>query len=148
MIRVETMFCKWLAAVCAICLMPFVPNANAQSSGGGGGQTSAPSTPSPGSGVTNGTAPIETTLFAYRALASDAAAVSHELAPLAAGSEVVIGTPADVAAFTQWRSVIGQIRVLANKANVMHTQLTGLAGYTAALPLPALSITKTHSGNF
>lgn len=102
-------------------------------------QSTPSPTPSPGGGITNGLNPIETTLFAYRSLASDVEAVSREVAVVANGKKVVIGTPADVAAFTQWRAVMGQILLLDERASRISGE-TRLAQYEQARQLPAAAL--------
>jgi hypothetical protein len=73
--------------------------------------------PSPG-GITGGTDPIESVLFSYKALTSDGAAISSQVTRLLEGSKgiVVIASPTDVSALVQWRSVMGQLRLLTRRA--------------------------------
>jgi uncharacterized repeat protein (TIGR01451 family) len=108
-------------------------------------QSQTPQTPSsPQTGVTSGTSPIETTLFAYRALASDVEAISNEVADQAQNKKVVIGTTTDIAAFTQWRSIMGEAMLLDERAEQLHIYLQ--VPFTDLLPLapPTLSVSMTH----
>ena len=118
------------------------------SGGQGGGGAQAPSS-SPAGGLSGGTAPIETTLFAYRALQSDAEAIAAKVVNSGTGERIVIGTQADVAAFLQWRTVLGQSDLFGSELAAMHLSLARLNGsYRRAAPLASLSIAKTHTGNF
>lgn len=112
-------------------------------------QGSQSPSPSPGGGITNGSNAIETTLFAYRALASDIEAVSSEIASVAVGKKVVIGTASDIAAFTQWRAIMGEMLVLDRRAQdiLYDLQQPSVANFNPRIPLPPaqLSITKTPS---
>ncbi len=111
--------------------------------------TPAASTPasSAAAGITSGTAPIETTLFAYRALASDAEAIAGEVETIAGHQKIVMGSASDVASFVQWRTVVSQTRLLTKRAEQIHEDLDQLE-YPAPVPLAALSIGMSHSGNF
>jgi hypothetical protein len=115
-------------------------------------QNPSPS-PSPGGGITSGTAPIETTLLAYRALASDVEAVSHEIVSLARDSHtpprIVIGTAADVTAFAQWRAIMVDGLLLDKRALAIHGDFPNvLATALQPLPGPQLSVTEAYTGNF
>ncbi len=137
-IRITAMACTgWLIFTPAI-LSAQASNTQAQNS------TPTPSpTPSPGAGITSGTAPIETTLFAYRALASDAEAISGKIAEITREGQIVIGSATDLSAFVQWRTIMGQTKLLTKRAEDIDKYLTDLK-YTKATPLAALSITKNH----
>jgi hypothetical protein len=119
--------------------------------GATGAQTTSATSPSPGGGITAGSGAIETTLFAYRALASDAEAVAREVAAVTHRTKkVVIGTAADVAAFTQWRAIMGEAKVLEERASALNGRLQALpATYAPALSLlpPSLHAIVTHSGS-
>jgi hypothetical protein len=114
-----------------------------------GSQTTSPS-PSPGGGITAG-GPIETTLLAYRSIGSDAEAVSREVAAVALRnkSKIVIGTATDVAAFAQWRAIMGEAKILEQRAAQLDSDLRSLR-YTPPLSLlPAnLHVIMSHSGSF
>jgi WG containing repeat len=76
----------------------------------------APSSP----GITGGTDPIESVLFAYKALASDGAAISSQINGLLQPQDksiVVIATPTDVSALVQWRAVTGQLDLLRKRVD-------------------------------
>jgi hypothetical protein len=113
--------------------------------------TTTPPSTSPGGGITGSGAPIETTLFAYRALAADSEAVSREIAAIALrkGRKIVIGTATDAASFAQWRAIMGEIILLRKKAENIDGDLNRLR-YIPNLSLlpPVLHVIKTHSGSF
>lgn len=115
-----------------------------------GQQNSTPSSPtSPGGGITSGTAPIETTLFAYRSLASDADAISREvLARAAKNSKVVIGTPTDLAAFVQWRMLMQEALLLDERARQIHDDFPSSYppdwGNGHPVPLATLSVAASY----
>lgn len=90
----------------------------AQSGGQGSGNGQAATGPS--GGLSAGTAPIETTLFAYRALQSDAEAIAAKIREVRTGDRIVIGGQPDVAAFLQWRTVVGQADMLKTELVAMH----------------------------
>lgn len=131
-----------MACVASLICAPVAPVQAQQTPSG------SASTPSPGGGITNGLNPIETTLFAYRSLASDVEAVSSEVAAVANGKKVVIGTAQDVAAFTQWRAIMGQARLLYKRAKDISFDIN-YAQYTDAVPLPPpqLSVALSHVTN-
>ena len=113
---------------------------------------SATTTPTPGGGNANSTAPFETTLFAYRALSSDAEAISTEVSAVATENhrKIVIGTPTDAASFAQWRAIMGEIAMLNRRASEMHTDLTSLTPYiphSSLLPA-SLHLVVNHQGSF
>lgn len=90
-----------------------------QSGPGQSGQQGSPNGNGPSPGITGGTSPIESVLFAYKALASDGAAISGQINSLLSGHTpaiVVIATPADISAIIQWRAVMGQLSVLDERA--------------------------------
>jgi uncharacterized repeat protein (TIGR01451 family) len=141
---------RCLAVACAGWLTLTSPILCAQ---GGGGQSPSPSTPpastpSPGAGITSGTAPIETTLFAYRALASDAEAIAGQIARVTKNETIVIGSAADLSAFVQWRTILSQAKLLKRRAADIHIDLATLFDYNGAIPLAALNINKKHTGDF
>jgi uncharacterized repeat protein (TIGR01451 family) len=131
-----------LGIACAVCLVcaPVAQEAQAQ------GQASSSSPTSSASVSSGGTAPIETTLFAYRALASDAQAVAKHIAAIHGQNRVIIGTASDVAAFTQWRAVMAQAALLDGRAQQISTKLQSTA-YTDATPLPFLRANIARSGS-
>jgi uncharacterized repeat protein (TIGR01451 family) len=142
-----------VVGICAALLAGFAGSAQSsgqsgqspQSGGQGGGQSQA----APSGGLSGGTAPIETTLFAYRALQSDAEAIAAKVIDAPTGDRLVIGSQADVSAFLQWRTVMGQADVLKGQLDAMHAELVSLNGsYNRATPLASLSISKKHSGPF
>lgn len=114
-----------------------------------GQQNSSPSAPpSPGGGITSGTAPIETTLFAYRSLSSDVDAISREILALTSGQadhKIVIGTAADVAAFAQWRAIMAEAILLDTRAETIHADFPAPPPDGSPTPLPTLSVTETHT---
>jgi hypothetical protein len=92
-------------------------------------------------------------MFAYRALASDVEAVAGEIetAVKASGEpgtkKVVFGTAADVAAFTQWRTIMGEILLLDDRATKIAADFKEASkDYTDLQPLlPAvLTVTEGH----
>jgi hypothetical protein len=87
-------------------------NQNQGSSPGGNGPSS-PSSP----GITGGAGSmgIESTIFAYKALASDATAIANAVISNVKGKVVVVATPADFASLVQWRTTIYQIELLDGK---------------------------------
>jgi hypothetical protein len=109
-------------------------------------------TPTPGGGSASSTAPIETTLFAYRALSSDAEAISGEVSAVARANrrKIVIGTATDAASFAQWRAIMGEIAILDQRAVAIHNDLTNNLAYAPQLSLlPAsLHVIISHSGSF
>jgi hypothetical protein len=110
----------------------------------GPGTTSSQTTPSastaPASpnaaqtqGITGGAMPIESTLFAYKALAADSKAIAADICPSAITCKdkvFIIALPSDVAALVEWRTVLGQIEVLTNRTNA--AALATLAAITPA----------------
>jgi uncharacterized repeat protein (TIGR01451 family) len=151
----KRVFRSTIATVCATLLA--APAGIAQQSSGqstgqsasqsagqsGGGQPAA----APSGGISGGTAPIETTLFAYRALQSNADEIALKIAEARIGDRIVIGAQQDVSAFLQWRTAMGQADLMKSQLDAMHTELTYLNGsYRRATPLASLSIAKTHKG--
>lgn len=139
---------KWRIAVIfsGICFLFASPVIQAQQNNQ---QNTTPSTPpSSGSGITGGTAPIETTLFAYRSLASDADGISREILALTSDqTKIVIGTAADVTAFAQWRTIMQQILLLDARAKKIHDDFGDFQDYPQdgnPEPLPTLSVTEAH----
>jgi uncharacterized repeat protein (TIGR01451 family) len=114
------------------------------------GSTPASTASSPTAGITPGTAPIETTLFAYRALRADATAISGRITttipPVAEGvaTKVIVFTQTDLTGFLQWRSVIDQIDAYKQRVDAVNASLGGIS-YVPAVPLPFLSIGSSHS---
>jgi hypothetical protein len=132
-----------ITILCIACLLGPVPGTAQQSPGAG--------SPSPGQGITGGTAPIEATLFAYRALASDVDSVSIEIVRLANDNKVVLGTAADVAAFTQWRSIMGEALLLNRRVGHLVSDLEQPAMTTfnpMPLPSPTLKVVVSPLGTF
>ncbi len=131
-----------ITILCIACLLGPAPLAAQQSPG--------PSSPS-GQGITGGTAPIESTLFAYRALASDVDSVSSEILTVARGNKVVFGTAPDVAAFTQWRSIMGEALLLNGREvgilGALEQPFITMFNPTQ-LPPPTLNVTVTPLGLF
>lgn len=80
-------------------------------------QSGLPSTSPASSGITSGTDPIESVIFAYQSLNSDAEAVSNQIAALVQKGDVVILTPADAAALIQWRTTMGQLQILEERVD-------------------------------
>jgi hypothetical protein len=69
-----------------------------------------------GSGITGGgVLPIESTLFAYKALAADASAIANQVASMKPGIVVVTGQN-DAGTLLQWRTVMGQLKLLTDRA--------------------------------
>jgi len=109
--------------------------------------------------------PIETTLFAYRALASDVDALSSEIKHLVHSDldysrntqkakdgktpdkiKIVMGTAADVASFTMWRTIMGDALLLDGRAlGLLNLQSDDITKYTPPQPLPAASLKITVS---
>jgi hypothetical protein len=111
----------------------------------------ATTTPTPGGGNASSTTPIETTLFAYRALSSDAEAISGEVSAVARANhrKIVIGTATDAASFAQWRAIMGEIAILNRRASEIDDDLTGLDYDAPESLLPAsLHVIVSHSGSF
>jgi hypothetical protein len=138
---------KGIGIVFSLVLMFGSENLKAQTAPTG----SQTASPSPGGGITGGGAPIETTLFAYRALASDAEAVAAEVAFVATKNKkkIVIGTAADIASFAQWRAIMGESMLLERKAKAIRADLASLVYIPQLSLLPAsLHIIVTHSGSF
>jgi len=144
-----------VAGLCVILLV--APGGSAQSAGqsgqspspSGGGAAGGQSSAAPSGGLSGGAAPIETTLFAYRALQSNAEAIAAKVIDSGINDRLVIGNQADVSAFLQWRTLIGQADIMRGQLDAMHAELTLLNGsYTRATPLASLSISKTHKGRF
>lgn len=152
----KRVFRSIVATVCATLLS--TPAGLAQSSGqsagpsgsqtggqAGGGQSST----TPSGGISGGTAPIETTLFAYRALQSDAEQIAAKIVDARTGERIVLGSQSDVSSFLQWRTILGQTDLLKSQLDAMHLELVFLNGsYRRATPLASLSIAKMHKGSF
>jgi uncharacterized repeat protein (TIGR01451 family) len=152
----KEVFRSILATVCAALLAAPAGLAQSpgQSTGQSGAQTGGPAaggqaSPMPSGGISGGTAPIETTLFAYRALQSDAEEIAAKIIDARIGDRIVIGAQSDVSAFLQWRTEMGQADLMTSELDAMHYQLESLNGsYRRAVPLASLSILKTHKGKF
>jgi hypothetical protein len=93
-----------------------------------------PAAPNPASnaapaGITNGTLPIESTILAYKILVADAARIDQSLSAKTAGTIVVVGTSADIAAIVQLRIVVSQ-------ANILEQRLISLTAAMNAIVKP------------
>jgi hypothetical protein len=80
-------------------------------------------------GITNGTLPIESTILAYKILVADAARIDQSLSTKTAGTIVVVGTSADIAAIVQLRIVVSQ-------ANILEQRLISLTAAMNAIVKP------------
>lgn len=69
---------------------------------------------SPGGG--GGTLSIESTMLAYLALSEDARKIAEAIQSTVKGQNVIVATPADLAAILQWRIVMGQGELLHTRA--------------------------------
>jgi hypothetical protein len=61
---------------------------------------------------------------------------------VAKDKKIVIGTPADLAAFTQWRAVISQANLLTNRAQTIASTFTGMGPYNYVPPVPISTVTN------
>ncbi len=99
--------------------------------------------PSNGTPITNGNTLIEATLFAYRALSSDVAAIAFEI-KRSDPKKIVIGTQADVTAFSQWRVIMEEASLLHDRAQNIAKELAQANIDFLKIPKPQLSISVAH----
>jgi len=93
------------------------PGGAAQQQSPQGGQPGSQT--SPGSGITNGTLPIEATILAYKAFSASANemanAINKKISKEPTDRIVIICTTDDIAAITQLRIVLGQAQILTGR---------------------------------
>ncbi len=79
-----------------------------------------------GEGDSAGSMAIESTIFAYAALAADADKLAQAISPKVSGQVVVIATPADFTSLVQWRIVMAQADLLHGRARSTLKSLTDI----------------------
>lgn len=77
-------------------------------------------------GDSAGSMAIESTIFAYAALAADADKLAQAISPKVSGQVVVIATPADFTSLVQWRIVMAQADLLHGRARSTLKSLTDI----------------------
>ena len=121
---------KILVAVALCTLFALVPMQLRASGTGGSSQQSSPksdtsgSPASPGSGITNGTLPMEATILAYKVLSAYATKMADAINNKVTNQVVIIGTSNDIAAIIQLRIVLGQADILKRRLADLTRELT------------------------
>jgi hypothetical protein len=108
-----------------------------QSASQGAGQSPAGSPSGSTPGITSGGPPIEAILFAYRALAADATAITEAISEKVKEQVVLIGNPTDFAGIVLWRTVMGQAALLHRREDTCHKQVQqvpSLPRYSESVP--------------
>jgi len=105
-----------------------------------GSSGSQDKTATPG-GITGGSSPIESTMFAYQALAADAHAIAGEIRGHVSGP-YVLTTADDIAIILQWRTVLEQAQQLQTRLDDATQKLSD----TLTGPIPNQCLAKQGGG--
>jgi hypothetical protein len=112
-----------------------------------------PGTPQNSNGVTTGTTvantnggstlPIESTIFAYKALSQDAEDIAKGIAGTVTGKKVIVTSQMDIGNIVLWRTVMAQLKILTKRANdldqVVPPTYDGMAPAASNPPVTPLS---------